>query len=821
MYPSVTLFTSGYAHAAVLDSDLAANQPADNPGACNGNFDGDGNVDGSDLVVFAADFGETACMGDCEGDFDGDGDVDGISLALISEDYGRTDCSAWIGGTTVYVVDDPPAGSPIHFRELSEAVSYLQDNVPAGELGTLVIQTDRQLDVDELSFSFDLNIEVAGGYQGSIAGPGTTALVVNAAGAIRFSGLTVSNSGGVVFNANRRIDLAGNHLPESVAINIGGVGAAPFPAAARGPGISSGQAPGEDDAGSRAYGALVMNNDFLDLKLNFALDPDQGSFQFNNNRGSSIATGGTGTVSGSTALHFGENGVNSLSMDVKFSGNASATFLNHADLNELLVKSEVNSGRPTFNFAGNITAMANVALGGAAAAGVYFKGEHYNGNATWDFGISELSIAGLDSEFTNLAVTLLSTLQRFDWDDSGTVTIGDLNVTAVDIPDSAHLSFDLKKFTSEGYFQANVNGFIDLKLTEDSSLKAGGYIEAAGNVMNFKSTGLRCGGFLHFYNKNLRFGINAEVKGGTFRDSLFLQNETSVNVSLTVFNSVFGGSEERGNSAGIYVYGPFSGSSSSLMNPDTYPHLTAEDEPRINSAQILISKLNLQSDNDWIEIVGVSSGVTIENSSITARSIAVHLERVSGPIRIRNNSKIYGGGVNIFDSSSSAKVENNTIHCDIPHRRAALVVSGSQTPTITENTIIGASGCSGLDLTDTGTHTVSSNTIIADGYLTEALDVTYDSRVYATSNQISGDVHISGGARLALTGNRFSGTTIEDDYLDPGLLNDPMEDNQGLNPNDIWTKIDWDGNGCCDYPPPWNQKDPEGKCECDGVPPPG
>ena len=59
---------------------------------CEGNFDSDSDVDGSDLAVFAADFGRTDCSGDCEGDFDSDNDVDGSDLAVFAADFGRTDC---------------------------------------------------------------------------------------------------------------------------------------------------------------------------------------------------------------------------------------------------------------------------------------------------------------------------------------------------------------------------------------------------------------------------------------------------------------------------------------------------------------------------------------------------------------------------------------------------------------------------------------------------------------------------------------------------------------------------------------------------------
>ena len=63
---------------------------------CEGNFDHDGDLDGSDLAVFAADFGRTDCCEPgaewCEGDFDRDYDVDGSDLAIFAADFGRTDC---------------------------------------------------------------------------------------------------------------------------------------------------------------------------------------------------------------------------------------------------------------------------------------------------------------------------------------------------------------------------------------------------------------------------------------------------------------------------------------------------------------------------------------------------------------------------------------------------------------------------------------------------------------------------------------------------------------------------------------------------------
>ena len=57
-------------------------------------FEEDGDVDGSDLAVFAADFGRTdrSSKFHCEGDFNGDGDFDGSDLAVFAADFGCTDC---------------------------------------------------------------------------------------------------------------------------------------------------------------------------------------------------------------------------------------------------------------------------------------------------------------------------------------------------------------------------------------------------------------------------------------------------------------------------------------------------------------------------------------------------------------------------------------------------------------------------------------------------------------------------------------------------------------------------------------------------------
>ena len=64
---------------------------------CEGNFDTDDDVDGSDAILFKADFGRSTYSNPCyhtdticNGDFDCDGDVDGSDAMFFKQDFGRS-----------------------------------------------------------------------------------------------------------------------------------------------------------------------------------------------------------------------------------------------------------------------------------------------------------------------------------------------------------------------------------------------------------------------------------------------------------------------------------------------------------------------------------------------------------------------------------------------------------------------------------------------------------------------------------------------------------------------------------------------------------
>ena len=89
----------------ITNEDQADTMPPQGNGCgdvcdCEGNFDGDQDVDGTDASVFKEDFGRNQYSNPpcdeeplCNGNFDCDLDVDGTDAAIFKEDFGRNQYS--------------------------------------------------------------------------------------------------------------------------------------------------------------------------------------------------------------------------------------------------------------------------------------------------------------------------------------------------------------------------------------------------------------------------------------------------------------------------------------------------------------------------------------------------------------------------------------------------------------------------------------------------------------------------------------------------------------------------------------------------------
>ena len=101
-----------------------------------GDFDADGDVDGSDLAVFAADLGRTDCAIEppCEGDFDGDNDLDGSDRAVFAADFGRTDCP-----------DTPENSSILQINDLKKRILILKSEIEEKDEEIMRLREERRL----------------------------------------------------------------------------------------------------------------------------------------------------------------------------------------------------------------------------------------------------------------------------------------------------------------------------------------------------------------------------------------------------------------------------------------------------------------------------------------------------------------------------------------------------------------------------------------------------------------------------------------------------------------------------------------------------
>ena len=145
-------------------------------------------------------------------------------------------------------------------------------------------------------------------------------------------------------------------------------------------------------------------------------------------------------------------------------------------------------------------------------------------------------------------------------------------------------------------------------------------------------------------------------------------------------------------------------------------------------------------------------------------------------------------------------------------------MGGCAAVTIEDCSIYGASGGIGVIQAGEMNGNVTITGCTLNGATAAHLATFASSNVTMDDNPLlSGRIFII-ESQVHMSGNTFSAGEVWDDYNSPGLQNDPVQDNDGLLPGMCYTRMDWDGNGCCDYPPEWNATDEYGACTvCQGV----
>jgi hypothetical protein len=115
---------------------------------CEGNFDGDNDVDGTNASSFKTDFGRSlfnnACsdLYPCNGDFNCDGDADGSDAAIFKADFGRSQINDFC---PFRVPVDWCSGEGIHY-----SIDFLEPENPGGWTGSLkTFDEAREMSVGE------------------------------------------------------------------------------------------------------------------------------------------------------------------------------------------------------------------------------------------------------------------------------------------------------------------------------------------------------------------------------------------------------------------------------------------------------------------------------------------------------------------------------------------------------------------------------------------------------------------------------------------------------------------------------------------------
>jgi hypothetical protein len=107
--PIGAAYSVGEAHDLVFKYSVISESPRD------ADFDGDGDVDGADLIIWSRNLGRTSGATKAQGNADGDADVDAADLAILSSEFGTTSFDGpglLVTGFIRYSPSGPATGVP-------------------------------------------------------------------------------------------------------------------------------------------------------------------------------------------------------------------------------------------------------------------------------------------------------------------------------------------------------------------------------------------------------------------------------------------------------------------------------------------------------------------------------------------------------------------------------------------------------------------------------------------------------------------------------------------------------------------------------------
>jgi hypothetical protein len=409
-------------------------------------------------------------------------------------------------------------------------------------------------------------------------------------------------------------------------------------------------------------------------------------------------------------------------------------------------------------------------------------------------------------------------LNQLNHNVSGDVTI--------DIDGIADLTLNQKALTIGGNHALNTSGKgadtntfyygLTLDFNGPVKLNLGGIHTAEYKTVNFISTYTATLGAnakeasLDFAQANFKERANYTVLDtGTHRVDLFVEGNlnttyekgagvcvaSGTNAGITYTNALLG--QSVGIVGGAILFQKCGGAGL-LSVTESGKASWASPYAAAPKIKIINNVFQAQAFTHGIEIKDLDVPVTIDNNTVKAALLGISVKNVSKKVLINNNTIDAIGGVILADLPD-ATFSNNRLSAP------------------TAGLVINAEPVSGTALT----RIVATGNNLADGVILGGPFGT--AIITATGNTLYGAT-IAPGFYLGMQGNTFTGGDVSDGsavaggfFMDPGKGNNAGLDDE-LN---IFTQIDWTGNGCGDYPPSSDNRECNGEC-CNGdaVPPP-
>ncbi|MFV9645059.1 MAG: cadherin-like beta sandwich domain-containing protein, partial [Desulfobacterales bacterium] len=713
---------------------------------------------------------------------------------------------------TVYIVDHADASD--EFETLNGAVQYLNTHILSDQTGEIRTQTTSPMAVDVLTITCNMFITVDHGASNVIAGPPGAPLVINAWGGFDISGLNFTNSPGYIINSDSGLSIFGCSFSSDATINISGASAALYTKL--------------DIKGS---GEISKDFNFIGgglagyLNVNLSGDTDADYTTVGTNA-AGIIFDASGTFVGDAALIFKVNPVSYLNITAALKGNTRAQFIGHGSVSvsKLGLKLEENASVYVKQHT-TTTWKANF-------YGVNGTIEFENvttANADIKIDMTESQYSGTNNSITNFNLDLSYTynFDRIGFTEKGGHFFKTFQINGEDAPTNAELIFGFDDLDINGNFNLFAGGKVTATFNNGTTCEANAFLKFPGNFadLTFNDIHFKASLMLTFPESGTQIylkALHADVDKGMIIDFI-----DSANLSGTIdhITTITGGIMIGHDLLSI----PGSGL-------DKIPPSLPKESPLADN-QLIFKNLAIKDSNGrpGLYIDGVTVPVIIQDSTIDASLWSIVCSDIDADVTIQDNSDLKGGiflngdpGETGAMISRQYTVSNNTITQNMAGG-SCLSSHAIHDISVNNNTMTAAAGAHGILLSG-GKMIVNAGSINTMGpYISSAIGIGpshggANGILYAENvSPISGGVIPSEQGYVKLTGNSFSNAIVFD--IEAGrLLNDPVADNSGLDPDEHikGSLIDWndDDHHCPDYPTKCDEWDEECGCEQDGIDPP-